>query len=179
MGANIRHTMDLDKNKGGLNNNSMRIVVSQEQTHSTPGSAFFLVLLVGSVAYSLYAYGTPMIWVGGGAGLLALSGFLHESLKHEVLLLIDDDGIDDRRLGMGKISWDDVEDAQLLVTEGNRFLGLRVKDPEKYLARLNGPHRRLFESRRRLGFNGINIDIWALDVNLLELKRAIDKRIRR
>jgi hypothetical protein len=157
----------------------MRITVTQREGGFDILSLFFLVLFGMTVVYCYTVFRTPMIWFGGIACALSLLGFLHSEWKHSVLLRIDDTGIYDRRLGVGKIRWVDIDDVQLQVTEGNRYLCFRVHNPEPYLARLKGANRERVLYNHSLGFRGFNVDVNPVDVNLLELKKQIDARVRR
>ncbi len=155
----------------------MRITVTQKQTGFSFSSFMFLILLAMAMVYSWTAARSAMLWFGLGACAISLVGFLYSLWRKEVLLQIDDSGIYDKRLGMGKILWVDLEDVQLQVTEENRFLCFRVHNPEPYLNRLKGANRERVLFQRQLGFRGFNVDIGPLDVNLLELKKHIDQRI--
>jgi hypothetical protein len=141
-------------------------------------SLMFLALLGMSVAYCISIYQTKIIWFGIAACTISFGGFLHSIWKHEILVQIDETGIYDRRLGIGKIMWSDVENVHLQLTEENRFLCFRVRDPKPYLARLKGGERERMLFHRSLGFSGFNVDIGALDVNILDLKKQIDVRVK-
>jgi succinate dehydrogenase/fumarate reductase cytochrome b subunit len=94
------------------------------------------------------------------------------------VLVIDDAGIFDARLGIRKIPWRDIEDVTIEATYGNRFLCVRVRDPQAYISQLQRPdvkHRMMFH--QNLGFKRFNVDVGGLDVSLLDLKNAIDARV--
>ncbi len=154
-------------------------VVQKRKSAVGAGSFLFFMLLFMSLAYSISVYKTKMVWFGLSACLISLSGILHAVWKKELLMQIDDVGIYDRRLGIGKIKWEDVAEVQLQVTEENRFLCFRMRNPEPYLARLKGKERERVLYHRGLGFQGFNIDVSPVDVNLLELKKLIDVRVGR
>ncbi len=92
-------------------------------------------------------------------------------------ILIDETGIFDERLGVGKIFWDDVIDVHIEAVSGVRFLCLRVKDHNSYLNKLDYARRRQIEQSRELGFRRFNIDMRGLPISLLDLKSQIEKRI--
>lgn len=157
----------------------MRITVTDKYSAFSGSSVAFLAILILSLAFSVSVFRTPVMWFGLVASLISFSGLLHSLWTHALLLQIDDHGIYDRRLGIGKIHWTDVEDVQLQVTENNRFLCFKMANPEPYLARLKGANRERVLFHRSLGFQGFNVDVDAVDVNLLELKKYIDHRVRR
>lgn len=157
----------------------MKIILSRKQSGFSFITFVFLALLAMSAFYSYSVRQTAMLWFGLGACALSLIGSLFSANRSDLILLIDDTGVLDRRLGFGKIHWRDVEDVQLQVTGGNRYLSLKVANPDYYFSRLKGPRRKEMQYSRSLGFNNINIDIGALDVNLLDLKKHIDMKVRR
>ncbi len=157
----------------------MQITVTQKQSGFGVGSLLFLGLLALSVAYGYSAWGTDAFWFGVLACVISFSGLGHSVWKHDLLLSIDDVGIYDKRLGIGKINWVDVEDVQLQVTEGQQYLCFKMSNVAPYLARLKGADRERVLFHRSLGFQGFNVDVSPVDVNLLELKKKIDDRVRR
>lgn len=159
---------------------TMQIVVTQKQSGFGVASALFLGLLIMSAIYSVSVLYTPMMWFGFAACVISIFGIAHSIWNHDLLLLqIDDSGIFDRRLGVGKISWEDVEDVQLQVTEEQRYLCFKMANAKPYINRLSGADRERVLFHRSLGFHGFNVEVSPVDVNLLELKKQIDKRIRR
>lgn len=156
----------------------MQITVTEKQSGFNFASFLFLGLLVLSGAYCYSVFGTDVVWFGAVACVISLVGFFHSLWKHDLLLSIDDTGIYDRRLGIGKINWVDVEDVQLQVTEGNQFLCFKMSNATPYLERLKGSNRERVLFHRSLGFQGFNVDVSPVDVNLLELQQKIVQRVR-
>jgi len=92
------------------------------------------------------------------------------------VLILNHKGIYDRRLGVGLILWDDIEDAQLLDTRNNKqYISLQVRDPEHYISRLSGPKLRNMRYNQNLGFTKFNIAVGNFDINTVELLRHIRK----
>jgi hypothetical protein len=117
--------------------------------------------------------------MGAVTALICLSGLIRSSWTEITLLQIDDEGVTDRRLGVGKILWSDVGEVKLLTTEEHCFLCVKVENPENYLTRLRGPKLEKVLFHRNLGFQTFNIDLRMVDANLLDLKRQIDERVKR
>jgi hypothetical protein len=157
----------------------MQILVTQKQSGIGLASWLFAGLLLLSAGYTYSAFGTNAVWFGALACLISLTGALHSAWKQDLLICIDDTGIYDKRLGIGKINWADVDDVQLQVTESNRFLCFKISNPAPYLARLKGANRERVLFHRSLGFHGFNVDVGPVDVNLLELQRKIYAHVRR
>jgi hypothetical protein len=64
----------------------------------------------------------PMVFFGGGSLL-----FVRPALRSRLELTIDRDGIDDRRLRMGTIRWEDITGAWLVRVRGLPMLCLRLE----------------------------------------------------
>jgi hypothetical protein len=156
----------------------MRIILSRKQSGMSFITFTFFALLAMSAYYSYTVRQTSMVWFGLGACALSFLGTMFSANRSDLILMIDDTGVLDRRLGFGKIHWSDVEDVQLQVTPTNRYLSLKVANPDYYLSKLRGRRKEEMIYSRSLGFQNFNIDIGALDVNLLELKKLIDRRVR-
>lgn len=92
------------------------------------------------------------------------------------VLTMNEEGISDRRLGVGVILWSDIEDVQIENRyNNNQFICLRVFDPEKYISRLTGPKLVNMRHSQKLGFTMLNIDVSAFDTDPLELMEHIRK----
>ncbi len=157
----------------------MNITVTHEEHSFGMTSLLFVGALGLSAAYCLVFWSSPLKWLGMGAAVLSFGGLCYSFLKKQLLLQIDDKGIFDATLGVGKIAWEDVDDAQLQTTEQKCFLCLRIRNPEPYLRRSWGPLRKKIQFHRGLGFHGFNVNVSPANVDLLELKKQIDRRIRR
>ena len=157
----------------------MNIRVTAKQTGLSGSSYLFTGLSMATAAYAFLVKETPMLWVGVTACFFSFSGLLHSRYKQILMLQIDDEGIYDVRLGMGKIWWRDLSEVQLQVTESSRFLCFSVRNPEPYIKRLHGANRDRVNFQRKIGFRGFNVDVAMVDVNLLDLKKQIDIRLAR
>ena len=157
----------------------MNITVTRVHQSFGMTSLLFVAAMGLSGAYSVVFWHSPLRWLGLGAVVLSAGGLSYSLWKKQLLLQIDDNGIFDATLGVGKIAWEDVDDAQLQTTEENCFLCLRIRNPEPYVQRLWGTQRKKVLFHRGLGFNGFNVNVSRADVDLLELKKQIDRRLRR
>ena len=156
----------------------MRVTVTEEYSVFNASSLLFLSLLAATTYYTFTVWKTPMVWLGGVSCAIALIGYSHSVLRKSILLRFDEHGVFDRRLGVGTILWQDIEDVQLQVTEENRFLCFRLRNPEPYLARLKGDRREKILYQHSLGMTGFNVEVARAEVSLLQLKTAIDTRLR-
>jgi hypothetical protein len=155
----------------------MEIVVVPKKT-----GQYLTLVLVGILFFLaggfFYFFNHNLVFAGVGfsLGVLIPLALWPREDAHGVVLTVNNEGIFDRRLGVGVIEWKDVEDAQIQVRYNNRFICLKVRSPEKYLARLAGPKQQNVLRNRDLGFNTFNISVNNVNVNLLELLDFIKKR---
>jgi hypothetical protein len=152
----------------------MKIVATKSKSGTSFTAAFFMILFLAAGAYSLTIYGQPMFWPAVMVSVVSLVLYAVAQDQQELVIEIDEVGIYDRRLGVGKILWKDVEEVQLQIVEGNYYLCLKVRNPTAYAAKLQGPKRQQVMYNQRLGFKSFNVDVRALNVDLLELKRLVD-----
>ncbi len=93
------------------------------------------------------------------------------------LLIIDDKGIEDTSLGVGKIYWDDIETAYLNNVLTNKFISLKIKDVEKYLSRLSKSSRIIATSNTGYGFEIFNLHLVGSTISQKDLLNLINSRI--
>lgn len=74
-------------------------------------------------------------------------------------LVIDDDGLLDRTLGVGVIAWNDVIDAQALHVFGQSFVRLALRDPDVYVQRMKPISRRAAGANKSLGFGDLSLTL--------------------
>ena len=90
-------------------------------------------------------------------------------------LILGRDGITDNTsaLRLGPIAWNDILDIRVSSVSRQRFLTLRVRDPEQYL-RKTGPFRRLLLAKSaEMTGSPINISASALQITLPELENLV------
>jgi hypothetical protein len=139
---------------------------------------FLLALVEAAAAYMYFWMHKPTLAIA-----LASSGFLIALIAAFIVpigrprLIIDELGIYDEDLGVGKIEWSDVTDVHIEYSYGTRFLCLRVKNPGLYLARLDDQRKKKVLFHRSLGFHGFNIDVRGLRTNLIDLKNRVEKQV--
>lgn len=91
------------------------------------------------------------------------------------VLIMNEQGINDRRLGVGVIDWFDIEEVQIEHRYQSQFICMRLRDPEKYIARLSGDKLIKMRDNQKLGFNMLNIDVSAFEVDPLQLMEHVRK----
>lgn len=83
--------------------------------------------------------------------LVALPLVIRRALDTRPLIVIDEKGIDDRRLGLGTIAWRDIRRAYSRSLGGASFICLEFADPERTLSRLPFLRRALGQFWRLFG----------------------------
>ncbi|MGZ5280475.1 MAG: STM3941 family protein [Pseudobdellovibrionaceae bacterium] len=112
--------------------------------------------------------------LGGGFILLVLIGLAWP--RPLPIVVMNDDGILDRRLNIGVIRWADIQDVQIEF-EG-KFICLRVQNPEAYVSKFPPVKREKMEFHQSLGFKMLNIEVKGLEVNVLQTVEAIREKIK-
>lgn len=155
----------------------MRIVLRA----AGPRSTFLFIIAAGFAAAALY-FQLAMMSRGAATifSALAVAALVAYALvtRPVPVLVIDEVGIYDARLGIRKIPWGDIDDITVEASYGNRFLCVRVRNPQDYVSQVNQvetKHRMMFH--QNLGFKRFNVDVAGLDLSLLDLKNAVDARI--
>lgn len=146
-----------------------------------PGSKLVLLSIL-FVSIGLYFWSVVRAQeIAIGFCVLSMASFLLHTMliKNVPVLVIDDAGVFDARLGVSKIWWSEVEKVSFEASYGNRFLCLHMREPEKIVSKLNGDKKDKVLFHQQLGFKTFNIDIGQLQVSLLDLKTLIESNIHR
>lgn len=146
---------------------------------SRPRSA---LLLVGAVAF--LAGGVFLVRIGrpfeGWAGIVLFAvGFpqlLRSFLDGGPRLVIDDQGVLDRALGVGLIPWSEITGASVRALSGQRFVCLEVRDPRFFTAQLGSLRRALLRANRALGFPELSLSVSDLPVGADEVVAEIQRQ---
>lgn len=113
-----------------------------------------------------------IIFFGAGIPL-----FIWQILDKRPRLKIDDSGIIDRTIGVGKIAWEDIEGAFIKSVGSNDFICLNLKDNEKYINRLTAVRKAMTKANEKLGFTPVLLNLSGAGVNSHELLELIIKTI--
>lgn len=126
-----------------------------------------ITLLIQHEAPKSVAYGIifSLIFV---FGVIAFSIQLFDRRPR---ITIDEFGVDDRKLGVGKILWQDIESVELRKVFTTSFVVLKLANTEKYLAKLGAKSGLVSKLNKKLGNGELN-----LNLNLVDMKpKAISK----
>lgn len=109
----------------------------------------------------------------GGCGLVGV----WQLIDLRPRLIIDDDGIYDRTLGVGRIPWEEIQGAYLLTVSGHDFICLELLDADRYLQRTNPVKRALAGAKTALGFAPISLNLSCVAADSRDILELILKRI--
>jgi hypothetical protein len=155
----------------------MRITVSdQNNSHVWSLGTLGVLLALGAAYFYIVRHSHSIAMTLAGAALALIITLLTRP-QNSPVLVIDEKGVFDQRLGIGKVPWSDVVSVHFSSGYGNRFLCIRVQNPKQYVSRLGGARREKVVFNQSLGFKSFNIDIGDLEINLLDLKLYIEKQI--
>lgn len=163
----------------------MRLVIGSSR-------AKFVCLLIGSLAFvaagvfillisSLAGTPPPLLGLVGWSSIVFFGGcavvFVRQIVDSRPRLVIDDDGIHDRTLGIGRIPWSDVRGAYLRSIHDSAFICLELRDSDQYLQRTNAVKRALASANAALGFTPISLNLSGVAADPNDVLELIIKRI--
>ncbi len=152
--------------------------------HSSKGRYVFTLIL----SFFLIAMGVFVILnteellagiVTAGFFSLAVPICIKELLDTRPRLILDNEGITDRTLGVGKILWADIDGAQLSVIRHNAFIGLKIDSAkvDNFIQNQAWWKKLFIKANKAFGFQQININLVGLDADFEELLSLIEDRV--
>ncbi|HEX6188183.1 MAG TPA: STM3941 family protein [Pyrinomonadaceae bacterium] len=138
------------------------------------------LLLIGCMGF--VGTGIWMVVQGKSFGWVAILFFgtglvvsIWQIVDSRPRLIIDERGVLDRTLGVGRIAWSDIEAAYVRSISGNDFICLELKNPEKYAQKLSNVKRAMAGANRGLGFTDFNINLSGVDARTEEVFELLMK----
>lgn len=140
------------------------------------------LLLAGAVAF--VALGALLVRAGhpivGGSSVLffgaGIPTLLRLLLDARPRLVIDEQGVLDRALGVGVIPWSEITGASVASVSGQRFVCLEVREPGFYTAQLGFLRRAVLGLNRALGFPELSLSLSALPVDADDVVAEIERQ---
>jgi len=117
-------------------------------------------------------------WAGVGLFGLALVVIPLRMFRKGAQLIINDEGIDDRRLKLGMIPWADISDVSIGAVRSTKFLCVQLVDKNKYFSRLPKWKVALMSANEALGFPGLTLNFSGLTPGVREAWAYIEARKR-
>jgi len=96
--------------------------------------------------------------------------------RTDAQVIINDEGIEDRRLRIGVIRWEDIHSLSIGSVNSVRFLCVELNDPEEYLSRLPRWKRWLAAADGAMGFPPLNIGFSGLSPGIEEVWAHLQDR---
>lgn len=90
---------------------------------------------------------------------IGLFVFLRHLFDNDPRIIIDEEGVTDNTLWVGKILWADIRGASLRSIRGQSFISLELDDEGKYLKNLSSSAQTLTVGNTWLGFKRLNINL--------------------
>lgn len=134
------------------------------------------LLVVSLVMPALYLYQgyLPLFgWIFGGIAVVLLVYTALRGVSPEPCIILDDQGVFDKRLKVGVISWDDIRHIMLYNVAGSKYVSLELHNPETYEARRPRWLRIVSQVPRIYGMSPISISTSGLEMNNKKLASLI------
>src|SRR5215210_1288333 len=140
----------------------------------------YVLLLIGCIGF--VAAGIWMVFAGKPFGWLAILFFgsgipisIWQLADSRPRLVIDEHGVLDRTLGVGRIAWSDIEAAYVRSISGNDFICLELKNSEQYAQKLSKVKRAMVAANRSLGFTDFNLNLSGVNARTEEVFELLMK----
>lgn len=92
-------------------------------------------------------------------------------------ITIDDSGVEDRKLGVAKILWEDIESVELRKVFATSFIVLKLVNNEKYLEKLDAKATVVSKINKKLGSGELNLNLNLVDMKPKAIHEIILKHI--
>jgi hypothetical protein len=146
----------------------------------TLGWAGLAVLVIAACGFMALTAGGLRQWVGwlgviffGGC----LAGVLVQLFSGGPVIVIDDVGVLDRRLGVGPIRWQDISSVSLIEIKRQRFISLWLRNEDEYLSRAGGWREGIVRANRAMGFSPFCLSFTGLTPGLDEAYARIRTKV--
>jgi hypothetical protein len=109
-----------------------------------------------------------------GLGFLVL---FRQVIDRRPRITIDELGVTDRTLKVGRIDWGDIIDVELRSINKTSFICLYLVNPNKYTAKLSKISKNLTKANVELGFSQLNLNLSFLDMSPDEVFSLVNDHI--
>jgi hypothetical protein len=118
-------------------------------------------------------------WIGVGFFGLGFIAFPVIFFRTGPQVVINDEGLEDRRGKIGVIRWEDIRSLSIASVYSAKFLCVELSDPEKYFSRLSRWGRWLAAATETVGFPALTIGFSGLRPGLKEVWACLHARYSR
>jgi hypothetical protein len=108
------------------------------EIRSQPGRILTTLVILALLLVAGYIYFGRMIfllWLLSAGVVIGLFLALKQLFDRGPVIIINDEGIDDKRLRMGTIRWSDIQRVRMHGVGGAYFISLELLNSERYLSR--------------------------------------------
>lgn len=120
-----------------------------------------------------------MLWILSASVVLGFVLALKQAVDRGPCIVINEEGIHDKRLRMGTISWADIERVRMHGVGGAYFISLDLSKREQYLSRQPAYLRISNQIWRVYNVSPVNIKVAYMDVQPDELFELIMSEVER
>ena len=123
--------------------------------------------------YFYWGYLPVGLWVFGGLLVVVLLYQAVRDQSKDPCIVLDDEGVFDRRLKVGVIRWDDIYKIKLYDRDESRYISLELNEAQKYKARQPLWMRLISMAHRLHGMSATSISTDGLDMDRYTLAHKI------
>jgi hypothetical protein len=114
---------------------------------------FCALFVVGAgLFYRVFGYVPTAFWVFGAVLVVAVPYRLLRGFGPNPCIVLDAEGIEDKRLKVGRIAWRDIRRPLIHSLSGAQYVCLELHNPEAYKSRMPAAQR----------FNGLLLRVWGM-----------------
>lgn len=145
--------------------------------------AFLLLMafaFVGMGVFIIVRGKSDDAWLGWSCVLFFGAGiplFAWQLFDSKPRLVLNDHGVFDRTLGIGVIPWEEIIGAELKSIQGNHFVCLQIRNPERWLGQISPLKRAMVSANQKLGFSLLNLNLGEINADPLAVYDLILKRV--
>jgi len=143
----------------------------------TLGLAGVAALMIAASYFSTQVGAGFTGWFGVAFFGLCLGGILSQLFKHGPTVVIDELGVFDRRLRIGRIPWEDIASVSIAQVRRRRLISLWLRNEERYLPQDSAVVRRLAAASRAAGVSPFSISFMGLTPGLDEAYARLRARL--
>lgn len=142
--------------------------MSPTEIRVAPGNKWrALLLAIAAVGgfYFLFGYIPTIVWLIGPIVLIALVFSAVRGQSTDPVIILDDEGVLDRRLKVGVIRWDDIRRIKSYSLSGAEYISLELHNAKTYTSRRPLWLTLLSQVQRVFGMTSIAISTNGLDTD--------------
>ena len=126
--------------------------------------------------YFFLGYLPMVLWLCGGVFVAIV---VHSAVRGESTdpcIILDDEGVLDKRLKVGVISWDDIRRISLYDLQGAQYVCLELHNAEMYTARQPSWLKLASKTQRLVGMSSMSLSTSGMDMDSKTLAGLLHER---